>query len=94
MTKDKTEALESLNETTEFDDWESYYDDDYELELDGDCNESQPCRGDEPGGDYYDDLYAGPPPVADRGVPAAVVVSSEKQCAQLPPISLSMARTT
>ena len=62
LTEDKTETLESLNETTEFDDWESYYDDDYELELDGDCNESQPCRGDEPGGDYYDDLYAGPPP--------------------------------
>ena len=62
LTEDKTETLESLNETTEFDDWESYYDDDYELELDGDCNESQPCRGDEPGGDYYYDLDAGPPP--------------------------------
>jgi hypothetical protein len=37
-------------------------DDDDELELDGDCNESQPCRGDELGGDDYDDLYAGPPP--------------------------------
>ena len=62
LAEDKTGTLESLNETTEFDDRESYYDDDYELELDGDCNESQPCRGDEPGGDYYDDLYAGPPP--------------------------------
>jgi hypothetical protein len=62
LTEDNTETLESLNETTEVDDWESYYDDDYELELDGDCNESQPCRGDEPGGDYYDDLYAAPPP--------------------------------
>jgi hypothetical protein len=62
LTKDKMETLENLNETTEFDDWKSYYDDDYELEIDGDCNESQPCRGDEPGSDCYDDLYAGPPP--------------------------------
>ena len=58
LTEDEAETLESPKETTEFDDWESYYDDDYELELDGDCNESQPCRGDEPGGDGYDDLYA------------------------------------
>jgi hypothetical protein len=56
---DKTEALESLNETTEFDDWE-YYDDDYELAFDGDCNESQPCRGDEYYGD--DDFDPASPP--------------------------------
>jgi hypothetical protein len=53
------ENLDSLNETTQFDYWIPDFDDD--PEIDGDCNESQPCRGDEYCDDGYD-LEPVPPP--------------------------------
>jgi hypothetical protein len=46
--------LASLNETSELDDLLPDFDDD--PEIDGDCNESQPCRGDEYCDDGNDDL--------------------------------------
>lgn len=60
LTEDAIENLDSPNETTEFVDWIPDFDDD--PEIDGDCNESQPCRGDEYCDDGYDDLESTPPP--------------------------------
>jgi len=60
LTEDKMETLECQDETTQFDDWATYFDDDYE--LDDDCNQPQPCRCDLGGGSYDDDFDAGPPP--------------------------------
>ncbi len=54
------ENLDSLNETTQFDHWIPDFDDD--PEIDGDCNESQPCRGDEYCDDGNDDLEPPSPP--------------------------------
>jgi hypothetical protein len=64
LTENAIEDLGSLNETTEFGDWISDFDDD--TEIDGDCNESQPCRGDEYCDDGYDDLEPTPPPARIR----------------------------
>jgi hypothetical protein len=58
LTENAIEDLGSLNETTEFGDWIPDFDDD--TEIDGDCNESQPCRGDEYCDDGYDDLEPTP----------------------------------
>jgi hypothetical protein len=55
---------DNLNEATRFDDWLSDFDDD--PEIDGDCNESQPCRGDEYCDDGYDDLEPTTPPSRTR----------------------------
>lgn len=60
MTENVIENRDNLNETTRFDDWISDFDDD--PEVDGDCNESQPCRGDEYCDDGYDDLEPTAPP--------------------------------
>jgi hypothetical protein len=54
LTENVIGNLDNLNETTRFDDWLSDFDND--PEIDGDCNESQPCRGDEYCDDGYDDL--------------------------------------
>ena len=64
MTENVIKNLDSLNETTQFDDWIPDFDDDPEdddPEFDGDCNESQPCRGDEYCDDGYDDQVPTPP---------------------------------
>ena len=60
MNENVMENLDSLNETTQFDYWIPDFDDD--PEIDGDCNESQPCRGDEYCDDGYDNLEPVPPP--------------------------------
>jgi hypothetical protein len=60
LTENVIGNLDNLNETTRFDDWLSDFDDD--PEIDGDCNESQPCRGDEYCDDGYDDLEPTTPP--------------------------------
>jgi hypothetical protein len=60
LTENVIGSLDNLNETTRFDDWLSDFDDD--SEVDGDCNESQPCRGDEYFDDGYDGLEPSPPP--------------------------------
>jgi hypothetical protein len=54
------ENLDSLNETSQFDYWIPDFND--YPEIDGDCNESQPCRGDEYCDDGYDNLEPVPPP--------------------------------
>jgi len=59
LTENVIGNLDNLNETTRFDDWISDFDDD--PEVDGDCNESQPCRGDEYCDDGCDDLEPAPP---------------------------------
>ena len=61
MTENIIENLDSLNETTQFDDWIPDFDDgpeDDDPEFDGDCNESQPCRGDEYCDGYDDQVLA------------------------------------
>ncbi len=65
MTENLIENLNNLNETAQFDDWIPDIDDD--PEIDGDCNESQPCRGDEYCGDGYNDLDPTSPPSRIRG---------------------------
>jgi hypothetical protein len=60
LTENVIGNLDNLNETTRFDDWLSDFVDD--PEIDGDCNESQPCRGDEYCDDGYDDLEPTTPP--------------------------------
>ena len=40
---------ETVDVTEDYEDMlQGAYDDDDDSEIDGDCNESQPCRGDEP----------------------------------------------
>jgi hypothetical protein len=60
LTEDVIENLSSQNEAIQFDDWITDFDD--EPEIDGDCNESQPCRGDEYCDDAYNDLDPTPTP--------------------------------
>jgi hypothetical protein len=60
LTENVIGNLDNLNENTRFDDWLSDFVDD--PEIDGDCNESQPCRGDEYCDDGYDDLEPTTPP--------------------------------
>ena len=76
MTENVIGNLDNLNEATRFDDWLSDFDDD--PEIDGDCNESQPCRGDEYCDDGYDDSGANYPTLTDTCAPATVVVSSQR----------------
>jgi hypothetical protein len=60
LTENVIGNLGNLSDTTRFhDDWVCGFDDD--PEIDGDCNESQPCRGDEYCDDGYDDLPTPPP---------------------------------
>jgi hypothetical protein len=60
LTENVIGNLDNLNETSRLDDWLSDFDDD--PEIDGDCNESQPCRGDEYCDDGYDALEPTAPP--------------------------------